>query len=524
MQYAGLAFVLILAVAAYSGSLGCSFHFDDYHSIVENPNIRSAGNIPRFFTSMNMGSGDAQGYGGYRPLVTASLALNYLASGLQPWSYHVFNIAVHLGVTAVIFYLTLFLAGQPGRGAYAATLAAGLFALHPAHTNAVTYIIARSALICTFFYLLSFYLYVRFRASGKRAWAAASLVSFAAALLSKELAVTLPLVVLLYELLVKRDRQGRSPVLLAVFFIAGTAYAAAKYAILVQSGRPEGVQVAASRIMAQPWVLADYLRLFVFPVNLNFYPDPPVPASFSDPAFILPMVFIAVCLALIAYLSRKDGLSAFCLAWFFVTLIPETFVNLREPMQEYRLYLPSAGLAIMVSAAAARLYGPAAARKVALAVAALLLFACFAGLTFDRNKAYADDVTLWSDAVGKSPRSGYAHAVLGGAFLDLDKNADAVRELTLAFSLNPNLPGLFKQYNNLALALEGIGDNQRAYELCMKSLALAPRDVKVLTNLGFLCLRLGKREEARLYFNRVLALEPDNEGVLGVVGQMGDVK
>src|SRR5512135_141025 len=139
--YLGLLVVLALSFVAYHDALDAEFHYDDYHSIVYNPYIKDIRNLPEYFTSFSASSGEKWGVGGYRPVVTASLALNYAISEYDPKSYHALNIVFHLVAVAVVFLVSLFLVRKAGGPPAAALLAAALFGLHPVQTNAVTYVI-----------------------------------------------------------------------------------------------------------------------------------------------------------------------------------------------------------------------------------------------------------------------------------------------------------------------------------------------------------------------------------------------
>ena len=186
--------LLVLLVAAYSNSFRDGFHFDDFHQIVENPNVRDLGNIPAFFYSAGMGSVNTS-LRGYRPVTYSSFSLSYAVSGYSPGGYRLFNLLLHflnaLLVYAIVRRVVSTRGGDSG-GEWAALIAAAAFALHPVQTNAVTYISGRAVLLASFFSLASFYCFLRFRSGGGYAWGAALPVLFLLGLLSKEMAVALP--------------------------------------------------------------------------------------------------------------------------------------------------------------------------------------------------------------------------------------------------------------------------------------------------------------------------------------------
>jgi len=188
-------FLLIAALSSvvYANSLSNSFHFDDQHYIVANPYIRDLSNIPSFFKSTRYSSFELTFTGHYRPLLVASYALNYAIGGLNPAGYHAVNLLFHVGSAFLVFLILEAMLGggrsedrskrQEARGKkseirsqiapscilpldscfYIAFSAALIFAVHPFNAEVVNYITARSSVMCSFFYLLAFYCWVKFR-------------------------------------------------------------------------------------------------------------------------------------------------------------------------------------------------------------------------------------------------------------------------------------------------------------------------------------------------------------------------
>ena len=504
-KYLLLGVILFIAAAAYANSIGGSFHYDDYHSIVLNPNIKDIRNIPRFFINDHTGSGDPRGAGGFRPVVTTSLALNHLVSGLAPWSYHVLNLILHLAAVFAVFLLSDYFIQRYGGPWWSAFLPALLFALNPVQTNAVSYVIARSAILCTLFYVLSFYFYLRFR-EGDRGMLAVSSVCFVLALLSKEIAVTLPAILLLYELLISKKAGAKRFILPGVFFAAAGGYAGARLLMLSDVGNKGPLLNTSGRLLAVPWLIVNYIKKLIFPINLNFFPVTPKAEGFLTHDFLFPLVIIAAAATIIILLSRERKRAVFFMLWFVVALTPELILNLREQMVEYRLYLPSVGPAILLGLAVSSNVKKTASRAALIAVIAV----CFSTLTLKRNEVYKDDVTLWSDTAIKSPRSALVGAYLGVSLLKSKHYADAAKWLSSATQMDPQLPGAGGHLNNLGLAYENMGEDMNAYEAYFKALAISPDDPVILKNMGRLCMKAGMRDEARKYLSRALRINPQD--------------
>ncbi|MCI0528198.1 MAG: hypothetical protein L0Y56_12235, partial [Nitrospira sp.] len=150
-------FLALLTFGLYYSSLDHSFHYDDGHTVVNNPWIRDLKNIPKFFLSNTLVSESPQA-ANYRPLLMVTYALNYALDGLDPWGFHLLNVLIHVLTVLVCFGLIRLLLGD----IRAAILGALIFAIHPINSEAVNYITARSSLLSTLFAsmaVLSFHLF-----------------------------------------------------------------------------------------------------------------------------------------------------------------------------------------------------------------------------------------------------------------------------------------------------------------------------------------------------------------------------
>ncbi len=235
-SWPGVVLVLLVVSFIYAPALDYPFHFDDIHSIVDNPHIRSLRSIPAHFASGATFSREPSG-AMYRPLVLVSYAFNHAWSGYEIWSYRAVNIAVHAanGLLVVALLRVMGLCG------WAAVAGASLFLLHPVNVEAVVYISSRSESMCAAGFLFSLLAYEKaFRATGRSriGWRAASLAGFGASLLSKSVGIALLPVLLARELLAsERVGSGR-------FGVRGGA--AGGHATGAQPGDPRGGWEAVS--------------------------------------------------------------------------------------------------------------------------------------------------------------------------------------------------------------------------------------------------------------------------------------
>jgi protein O-mannosyl-transferase len=496
-----LAGVLLLAgFAAYANSFDGALVLDDIRAIALNPTIRSL-DTALAPPPANTVSG--------RPVANLSFALNYwLAPGevrdaflpdpASPsagaeaitrnlFGYHAVNLAIHLaaglllfGVARRTFARVAGLAAEgtsawpdtvlasPSALAFATTL---LWLVHPLHTEAVTYLVQRVESLMALFYLAT--LYAAIRAGEERAglgWSIASIGCCALGMATKEVMVTAPLIVVLWDLVFAGRPIGRSRLRLW----GGLAATWIVFAMLVwhEHRAPSlgGADIAWRYLLSQSAVLVHYLRLSFVPSPLVFLYTWPLAASLLD---VWPQVIAmpALVLLTIVGLIRRKPL-AFAAAWFLVILAPTSSVLpiITEIAAEHRMYLPLAGVIAAVVGFAAwlarRTVGSAGSRARAFAaVDAVVLLAAatvlLAGLTHDRNRDYASDVALWGDTVRKEPWNPRARTAYGVALFGERRLGEAESQLVEAVRLAPDdavarvrLGGLLASQGRLTEAIE----------------------------------------------------------------------
>ncbi|MBI1997080.1 MAG: hypothetical protein HYS66_11505, partial [Deltaproteobacteria bacterium] len=213
--------LVLLGFVAYLNSLPNSFHFDDYDAIVNNPAIRDLKHLPSYFTDTRTWTMSSRQ--DWRPMVLTTFALNYWMGGINPVFFRLTNLALHIGVAFFLFLIFKNIAARsaarlPGLSTRTFTrlalFASGLFLVHTANSEVVNYIFARSTLLATFFYVAAFYCYLRGPFSEQeqysRFWHMAALSLFSLAVCSKASAVTLPLSLVVFEIIFLNP-SGQSP-------------------------------------------------------------------------------------------------------------------------------------------------------------------------------------------------------------------------------------------------------------------------------------------------------------------------
>jgi protein O-mannosyl-transferase len=416
--------ILGVVLLAYVNALIGPFQFDDYNVIVDNAAVT------RWPPDL----------GGLRPVLKLSYAANW-QTGAGAFGFHLFNVAVHALNALMVFALGLRLACRfldPAPARRAAMIGALLFALHPVHTEAVTYISGRSASLMTCFYLGSVLAYLRGRDLGSPLWLNAfSPLLFVAALLTKETAITLPFALLLWHLCCERGRPNWPLILRAqrmhwALLFAGLVAMSLRpdYRELLEfapSAETLRTQVHGTSYLLSRWFALGWLNI-----------DPDLRAQTTWTATLLAqLVGLVLLLAAGLWALRTRPWWSFGVLWLCLQLVPGNTLIVRwDVANERQLYLAGVGIFIASGIALARMR-PAAPRSVASAaiVALLLLFASFTVL---RNFDYRSAVALWEDAARKSPHKARVHNNLGDAYLQAGYNDRARASFLKALDIDPD--------------------------------------------------------------------------------------
>lgn len=451
-------FVVLLVVGAalaYLNSFQGAFHLDDA-TILADSRLE---NLSRYVSHLG---------GMIRPALKLSFLVDRYLWGESPAGYHLLNLSLHLGSGLFLYAIVLRLINEaPARrsAAPATTVpfwTALLFLVHPIGTETVTYVSGRATGLMAFFYLAGLYLYLR--ATGSRPVSSLSwtylgaIICFLLALLSKEIAVTFPLALLLTEV-VARGRRGadfRDTFLrfqlpawgvLAAYLSAAAFHPRYVYLLDVSLG----IRPVYENLLTQSNVVAYALSLFLFPGRLNFEHDLPLFGSVLAWPTPFALLLLLGLLTSAALLVRRNPLAAFGLFWFFLQLLPTNSVLPRyDLLSERNLYLPAPGfflaLVSLWAACVIHLRQSASASRWAhtgarvMRILPVALVPLLVVMTVARNALYADPVAFWSDAVHKAPGKARAHVNLGHAYYQVGAYDRAIEEFRFALSLDRDNP------------------------------------------------------------------------------------
>ena len=511
--------LLVLAVAgtlAYRNAFGTPFVFDDLTQILQNPNIQSW-DWPWSFIQNNR-----------RPFLYLTLAFNFRFDGFNPQGYHVFNIRVHILSAMMLFLLlrqpfSLTSVGQwLKKDALLLALSSALFwLLHPIHTQAVTYIIQRAESLMGLLFLTTLYCASRYLTSRRAFWLIASGVIALFCGLTKEVALVLPVMVLFYdrtffsESFLSAIRRNR-------FLYASLSVMWVAMIFLYFTTKPEekltagfGMQGMSPFLYAvnQPAVILHYLRLILWPHPLVFdYQWPPE----VQPYLLLPSIavvgtWIAVFLALYRW---HRFLSFLCLSFFILLLPSSSIIPLKDLIFEYRLYL-SLTCAAVLGAVSLKIFVEkfvhSKSRKVFFVVCVALMSVILGGLTYQRNKVYVSEESLWKDVIKKQPANARAYNNLGEYWLRQGRDSWAKSCFLKSISLDQKYADVFA---NMATVLGKEGKTQEAIEYARDAVRIDPDFAVGYNNLGSALSQIVRYDQAVPYFEKALALGFVREGVL----------
>lgn len=469
----------------YANSLSTPLVFDDVYCVTQNATIRHLWPLGPVMATPTDGS-PAQN----RPLVNASLAVNYaLASddGLHPWGYHVANVSIHLLAGIALFGLIRRTLELPpwravwGRSATNVALAASLvWIVHPLATEAVTYISGRPESLMALCYLFTLYATLRGATSERSAgrWYALAVLSCGCGMASKEVMVTAPVVVLLYDRVFLAGAWGevfRRRWELYVGLVATWGILAACQ--LRGAGRAGSAGFGQGMsswdyACTQAGALVHYLRLCIWPRPLVIdYGS----ALATTPGEIVPYaIVVALLLAACGVAWRVRPAAGFLGLASFIVLAPSSSVVpvVTQTMAERRMYLPLAALVTLAVAVVWRLASRATpgARMVG-ATAALAVVALFAAATVARNEDYRSATALWEQTVGACPANPRAHVSWGRALAREGDFAGAIREFERALAMSDDEADVLVDY---AAALVGQRRLDEGLAQAERALALEP--------------------------------------------------
>ncbi len=551
--------IIILTALSYINTLNNSFVYDDNTYVVENRQIRSASNIPKAFISSY--PPDSKGQGLYRPLVTVSYIIDYALWGLNPKGFHLANIIFHI-LTSIIVYLLAF---EIIKTQWPSAVVGIVFALHPVHTETVTWVVGRAEVMAGLFYFLAFLFYIKAvnLPFFKNRQFIFSNIFYFLALLSKEIAITLPILLFVYDyFFVQRQRSTEIIELLKrrylYFIILTFIYIIIRYAVLGAFTPQKNLSFNPDvglyeRFLTIIVVIGYYIRLLFLPFNLTVDYVFPKIASIGLPVIIYGGVLL-VSIAIAVLLYKRSKRLSFSILIFFVTILPvSNIMPIGELIAERFLYIPLISFALLIGISTDYFFirFPSRFLRIIISIPLILLALFYSLLTISRNYDWKDAFTLWKATIYTMPASSVAHNNLGVEYVKKEDHVDAIKEYKKAIELSPKYShaltnlgdayfkiGLINEaidfyrkaieaepdyaiaYNNIGFAYHEKGLYKESLAEYKKAIELNSKDPLFYNNLGNLYASMKKYDDAIAEYKKVLSIESKDTNAynnLGVV-------
>ncbi|HHT9128765.1 MAG TPA: tetratricopeptide repeat protein [Candidatus Wujingus californicus] len=502
---------LIISISAilYINTLHHTFVYDDSHIITENYLIKTLKNLPKLFTKDYL---PLSAELSYRPIVTLTYFIDYAIWRLNPIGYHLTNVILHT-INVFLFYVFTKSILRKLTPALIATL---LFLSHPLLTETVNAVCYREDILASVFFLLSFIYFAKIRAQKQTnarfiIYYTISCIAYCFALFSKEMAITLPLLLMLFEVFCASHNTIKSSSEISVSAKArrwilpyvGYAFIAGFYLLIrfiIFKNTFKIIEIYPGNAFAMTKIVASYLKLLFIPLNLNADYYISETRVFSIP-FILSVLLIALTIFIIVRFCKKNRQIIFFSLWFFIALLPVLdIIPIGNIMAERYLYLPIIGLCGAIGS----LFSTYTFRKRELVIAGVILFSMQIGVVY-RNGVWRDDTSLWLHTFKREPNSARAYGNLGNVFFRNKQYEEAIQMYKKSLTLKYSYPFI---YYNLGVAYEKLGMTDKAIEAYSASISRLHENTLAFNNLGTIYHKQGLYNQAIESYKQALLTNP----------------
>lgn len=533
-----LLLIITLTLLAYANSFGNQFVFDDISHIVFNRYIHQ---LDKVFEQ----SPDNFLYS--RPLTNISLAVDYQIWGANPFGYHITNFLIHLANSILLYWIVLRLWGKSNLALFAGLL----FSLHPVNTETLAMIaLGRGYLLATFFSLLSWFSYLKWRSDSYR-WKDISVIGFIScwflAVTANELGFILPIFILAVGLFQSDKRDFVNLLVLAAFTPLLLLLILPPIKAVLD---PLLHSKEAVRLEIIPFLIARYIKLLVVPFGLSaWYEGMPIP-QWLDIDIIFSVGIVGLIIGSIPILNRYDKRFVLPLDLLLYSLFIVSFRAINDPpslMGERWVYLGSIGFCLFLALVIEKIWEAEKikgnqALKISLIALLSGIIISYGLLVFIRNQDWKNEYTFWSATAKKAPNSGMAlnnlgyaahkkgyldqaeekykraisvapllegpHINLGELYMERGKMEDAIKEFKKVIELNPKYPAA---YNNLGALYSNKGMLDLAEEELKKAIAIDPQSFIAYYNLGIVYKKKGLFDDAVSELKRAIQIDPGDK-------------
>ena len=520
-RWIGAIILSVFCIVVYSETMTNHFTYDDYSVIYENDFIKNWTRDPGFFfnDSYFKRSGEAS----YRPVGTLTHFLNYLIWKLNPAGYHLTSILLHITSVLLIFFILQSLLND----SLVSLLGALFFASHPVLAESINCITFNEDILAGLFCFASFLSYIIFKNKNSKRplrFFILSLTFYVLGLFSKEMAITLPLMIIIYDLVYHPKNENEKPIKFLLrmvhlnkvnylgFLLISILYLFVRFKIFSSPSLPLSHSYGhwLTRIIYLPYQLMQYMKLALIPYPLTVDYHFSYPQSFMSMPNMLALLATATIFIACVYLYKKEKNAAFGMIWFFVSLIPVSNIyQIEHPLAERYLYLPLFGFILMLVSLIHRfkIKGEKIQRSHFIRiVVSIVIILTYSAITIRRNKDWKNNETLWKKTIEVSPQSFRAHNGLGLIYYEKGLLEQAKEEYLLAIKSFSNDS---RAHNNLGLVYVKLNDYGSALNEFEIAVQVNPRYTVAFNNLGNLYNVQGDLQKAISYYKKSIEADPD---------------
>lgn len=490
-------FLIFINVILYFNTLFFGFVWDDIRQIVFNDSLISSIKDLSFLTSR---VGENVSY--YRPIFFLSLAIDALIFGYSEWGFHLSNLVIHTLVVITVYRLIQCLSF----GKNVAFFTALIFTLHPSHSEAVAWISARNELLYSLFGLIAFLFYIK-----KSFW---GYPFFILSILSKETAVVLPILFILYDFFWRKSLEKSKILYISGYLLIIFAYLGfRKYLLPEPFGDPVPLSIKFFTVINN---VVFYLKKFLYPFDLKIFYTGLVKVGVDKEVFFS-FILLIFLFSLSLLLLRKEKKLFFFIFWFLLLILPVSGVVITSTItfgSDRYLYLPSLGLSVLTAIFISKLPS-----KAQIAVILFLMF-FWGGYSIKRNLVFKNQEVFIANALRDAPNDSLVWNEVGVYYFligDLDKAESIFRKV---ISINPKSYG---GYYDLARVLYEKGFYKESKENFLKAVSLKPDLAVGYYFLGEISLQEKNIVEAEVFFNKVIQLD-NNADAFNRLGEIEAIK
>ena len=523
--------LIIVGLVAYGNSLFNSFLGDDNFTILQNDFITSWGNFPRLFSKSYLTKADdlffesyrrqdtGSGELSYRPVVTLSYMVDYFFWKLNPLGYHLVNILLHI-LNAILLYLFVLLLFKNNSLALISSL---FFCTHPINTAAVNHISFREELLVVFFFLSAFILFIKYKnyhGLKKTGLYLGSCLLFSLALFSKEIAVTFPLMIMLYDFYFEFNTNIKKIIsslksrylgyiIVTIFYLVIYFFVFAP--IDKMSASYAGGNIY-THLLTTIKIFARYITEFFIPLNISVIPAfySPIAASI----FNYEVLFSAALLVLFGIIGFRSysysKLISFGIFWFFITILPVSNIIPLVSMFAFRyMYLPEIGICLVLAIVCRKLANLRFLKRTTPTLDKILIISIvgfYIVITIPQNIFWRNEISFNKNQIMYYSSMPNPYKALGQCYIKQGFYHEAIMNLKRYIKYRQSDP---IAYNDLGVGYNRLGMHDKAISEFNKAIKLRPSFTAVYNNLGVVYLDKQEPLKAIEFFNKAIELDPD---------------